>query len=308
MNQLNEFERQRDAHDIDLAQVEQFLQEQGYSNIQLTQPWRHVTGVAEKDGKKYFFKMASSEGIEPKARNEYLWNKILNERHIQMPIKIPNVYEQGEWQGLFWFMSDFVDGQLLVERSTAKGIDELEHYFEPIAQTAEDIMNLPADLELLNNSSLPLEERKQRFFEHIKHWMSQIPQDVSRLYDFIETNADAYLPGTSHGDFVPWHMIKDAAGQLTLVDGEHSKTGNFKFYDVAYFYHRIFTGPKRPDLADKFLQTYLAIHPMTPQEKTCFMVVLAQRTIGGYFDANVDHVDTAIHDELANKVLGGQIL
>jgi hypothetical protein len=307
-NSVNEFNRQRDAQDIDLKQVEQFLQTQGYEVVQIAQQWRHVISTVQKDGQKYFFKMATSEGVAPKTRNEYVWDKTYNELKVKSPLKVPNVHDQGEWQGLFWFMTDFVDGHVLIERRQADNLEPLEQYFERIVQGAEAIMNLPSDIPLPSRSELPLEERKAKFLEGIKYWMSQFPQDVSELYRFIENNSDAYLFAPAHGDFVPWHMLVDKDDQLTLIDGEHSKPDSIKFYDIAYFYHRIFTGLKRPDIADKFLRTYLNLHPMTPAEKLCFMVILAQRTIGGYFDANVDKTEIAIHDELAKRVLGDKII
>jgi hypothetical protein len=298
----------RNACPLDLKEVEQFLREMGYEVVRLEQPWRHVTGVVNKEGKKYFFKMASSQAVGLKTRNEYFWDKLLNERGVDLPLKIPKVYESGEWRELFWFISDLVEGRLLASPQRAVDDDLLSNNLETIAKGAEAIMNLPIDIDLPNNADLSLEERKENFLSRIREWMEQFPQDVSKLYEFIKENVEAYLSAPSHGDFAPWHILADGDNHLTLIDGEHGKINGVKFYDVAYFYHRVYTALQRPDLADKFLQFYLNIHPMTPAEKLCFKVILAQRVIGGYFDAHNDKTETAIHDELAERVLNDEIM
>jgi len=138
--------------------------------------------------------------------------------------------------------------------------------------------------------------------------MGQFDNNVDDLYDFIEKRIEYGLKAPQHGDFVPWHIFITNENKLFLIDGEHSRIAGFKFYDIAYFYHRVYTKLKRPDIANKFLEEFNNIYQFSKADKECLGLILAQRVIGGYFDSSkCGEKNVCLHDELKRKILEGKI-
>ena len=98
-------------------------------------------------------------------------------------------------------------------------------------------------------------------------------------------------------------MIAES-NELYLIDGEHGKVKGLKFYDLVYFYIRLYTKLCRPDIADKFLKLLSNSYKFTSTERILFYILLAQRAIGGYYDATNDgKTDLSFLHELREKVL-----
>lgn len=303
-----DFDKHRTAQELNLEDIEQFLIGKGFSNIELVQQWRHITGSLDKDGTKQFFKMASSEGVAERTTNEFNWNNLINNKlNLKLTVSVPRNYESGNYNELFWFTCEFVDGIPLATASKPDETEVLEDNLSRIASTAKSILEIDvADNKLPNDKKEPEEKEdpKKVFLERLKHWMSQFDNNANGLYEFIEQNIRYGQQAPSHSDFVPWHIFITKNNDLYLIDGEHSKINGFKFYDVAYFYHRTYTKLKRPDIADKFLQEFNSIYTFDEKDKQCFRLILAQRVIGGYMDAKNDSVTSVeLQDELRDRIL-----
>lgn len=115
------------------------------------------------------------------------------------------------------------------------------------------------------------------------------------------------ITGVSHGDFVPWNMIREG-DRIVLIDGEHGSAKTPRYYDVAYLYHRLYTLVGRPDLADRYLRAVVSGFDSDELARfhDFFPHVLASRTIGGYFDAKNDGTSFEYHDRLRDEVLAGR--
>lgn len=302
-----DFDKHRTAQELNLDETKRFLQGRGFSNIKLEQQWRHITGSLEKNGTKQFFKMASSEGVAERTTNEFHWNNLINNAlKLKLPVSVPRNYESGDYNGLFWFTCEFVDGGSLATASKSNETAVLEDNLSKIASTAKLILEINTEDKLPNDKKEPdeKEDPKKVFLDRLKHWMSQFDNDANGLYEFIEQNIDYGQQAPSHSDFVPWHIFITKNNELYLIDGEHSKINGFKFYDVAYFYHRTYTKLKRPDISDRFLQEFNSIYNFDEKDKQCFRVILAQRVIGGYMDAKNDSVTSVeLQDELKDRIL-----
>jgi hypothetical protein len=302
-----DFDKHRTAQEFNLDKIKDFLRDNGFTNIQLEQQWRHITGSLEKDSIKQFFKMASSQGVAERTANEFQWNNLINkELNLKFPVLVPRNYESGDYNGLFWFTCQFIDGKPLATASKSNETAVLEKSLSKIASTAKLILEMEIKAKLSNDKKEPEEKKdpKKVFLDRLKHWMSQFDNDANGLYDFIEQNIDSGQQAPSHSDFVPWHIFITNNNDLYLIDGEHSKINGFKFYDVAYFYHRTYTKLKRTDIADSFLQEFNNIYNFDEKDKQCFRLILAQRVIGGYMDAKNDNVtDIELQDELRDRIL-----
>ncbi len=306
-----DFDAQRRAQRLDLNEIQAYLEGLSFTRIKLEQQWRHITGRVTKDGISQFFKLSSTPDIAQKTRNEYTWNQAMHKALIHTPISIPRNYESGAFGDLFWFTCEFIEGPPLVEQRESNRAEAILNYLDAISQTLTVIMNEQTGRQLPNDLAKPdtQKERIQLFLNKVNHWAENSDGDTDELYEFLTSHADELQTAPSHGDFSPWHLIKQTDGHLFLIDGEHGQITGVKFYDAAYFYHRIFTGLMRPDIADRFLQTFFKTYSADEDDLRCFRAILAQRVIGGYFDAKNDgQTDLKLHDELRNRIVSNSLL
>lgn len=307
---MGKTERHRRSEKLDLREVKDYFTAKDYEPISVEQVWRHVTGILRKEDKDYFLKLASTTGVAERTRNEFEWNNLISSlpENQKLPVLIPQNYDSGEFKGLFWFLSDYAGKKLLVRPEDKNETGGLEKELPVIAETARKIIDIKTDLTLPLDKEIAEEERKEKFFKKLEHWAEETPKDVTKLITFIKERFDYLQIAPSHGDFVPWHFVQSDEGKLFLVDGEHAHVLGLKFYDVAYFYHRVFTKLKRPDIADRFLGEFGGLYEFSEEEKELFKFVLAQRLVGGYFDAEKDGITSvALQDQLKTRLLQGKL-
>lgn len=306
-----DFDKHRKSELLDLEKIEKYLIEKGYSNIILEQKWRHISGEVKKDEKKQFFKLASSEGVAERTENEYEWSKLMNlsMSDEEFPIMTPQVYDKGSYNDLFWFTCEHVDGKPLVLPNDTDKTKKLEKHLPSIAEMAYKILTLKTDNKLPNDlRSESIKDQDKIFLDRIQHWMGKLDKDVTGLYKYIEEKMKNAQVAPSHSDFVPWHIFITDMDKLFLIDAEHARIRGFKFYDVAYFYHRVYTKLKRPDISQSFLNNFQKLYKFSENDKDCFRLILAQRTIGGYLDAMSDNVtDPQYNSKLEEDILQDKI-
>lgn len=309
---LGELEEQRKVKKHNLSSVAKYFAERGFHSVKLEQQWRHVTGVLEKGGKKFFLKLASTPAIAERTKNEAEWNKLINSLPAEqtLPITVPKVYEEGAYNEVFWFISSYIDGPPLVLPKQRDKTQLLEESLPVIAQTSVGILRIKTDKKLPNDLKRVKGGRpKERYLEHIQNWLTKVERDVSDVYRFIEDRIDSFQTAPSHGDYVPWHILIDSEYKLHLIDGEHSGVTRVKFSDLAYFYHRVYTKLKRPDIADEFIKQFKKIYKFSEKDTECACMVIAHRLIGGYFDAQTDNVTSIeLQDKLKAKLLENKII
>ncbi len=307
---MGKTEKHRQSEKLDLREVKDYFIARNYNPISVEQAWRHVTGIIRKDNRDYFLKLASTPGVAERTRNEFEWNNLINSLpdNQKLPVLIPQNHDSGEYKGLFWYSSEYAGNEVLTKPVDKNKTDDLERGLPVIAETVYKIISIKTDLKLPLDKEVAEEERKEKFFEKLKHWAEQTPKDVSRLISFIQERYNYLDIAPSHGDFVPWHFIRSDEGKLFLVDGEHAHVVGLKFYDVAYFYHRVYTKLKRPDIADRFLREFGHLYEFSEEEKELFKLVLAQRLIGGYFDAEKDGITSVnLQERLQSRLLQGKL-
>ena len=304
-----DFDKHRKSQLLEIKDITKYLQTNGFSSIKLQQQCRHITGSVVKNRIIQFFKLASTVEVAERTKNEFKWNELINNTK-GLTISVPKNYESGEYKGLFWLTCKFAEKAPLADASQTDKTKKLEKNLNKIALTAADILNIKTNILLPNDKKETEEKDMQKvFLDRLKHWMSLFDKDVDDLYRFIEKRMKFAQIAPSHGDFVPWHMLTTKNNKLLLIDGEHSKIEGFKFYDVAYFYHRVYTKLKRPDIADSFLKEFNNIFSFNKSDKECFRLILAQRVIGGYMDAKYDLLTSVEHQNtLMNNILDDKIL
>lgn len=286
------------------AAIETYLQGQGYTHLKLSQHWRHLLGTGVKNGTTYFIKMAATKLISPFTRNEAAWNRAITTLAKEKPLSfsVPSVFEDGAFEERFWFSAQYLTNVPLLSLGTLTQTEQLTAHMSHIAHVAKDIMTL-SQLAIPN----PPEQTAQTMINKIATWEQDISSNIVPLKNFIQERLSSLQFAPAHGDFTPWHMYaKDTT--LYLVDNEHARNQAVKFYDVAYFYHRVYTKVKNPTIAEKFLQEFITINPLTDSDKQSLELALAERIVGGYLDAQTDNLTSGeLQKELENKLLNNQI-
>lgn len=303
-------EHQR-AGQVNLEAVRASFIRRGYEVGDITQIWRHVTGRVTKDGRDYFLKMASSVHVSPRTENEAAWNEFINDASgaHRLPMAVPAVFETGLEGDLFWYIGEFIDGSLLAKVDQPEETADLEMNLPQIAKTADAIMVLPTDRQLPLDAASQGKSIQQEIMDRVEKYSEPAQQDLSALKIFIQERLGAAKYAPHHGDFVPWGMMRTTDGELYLIDGEAARHHGMKFYDVAYFYHRVYTKMRRPDIAQRFLHEFEKIHPLTDEEKENLLLMIALRLVGGYMDVLSDNVTSReFQDELQEKILRSNVV
>jgi hypothetical protein len=283
----------------------QEIESHGYKILEYSQPWRFVRGTAKKGDTTYFFKISPPD----KELNERLQRQVSFDQSIATviersgknpPFRVPRVYLSHSFD-TSWVIYEYLKGGLLAEWTPTIKPKKLTSKIDQVVETVHFFDLLDTSYISLKND-LPSPEPSNTFLlSKIENWKDKpIEQHLLKaseydmLYQII--GSSPLLPARlQHGDFVPWHMIEIGSNCFGLIDSEAASTHKPRFYDLAYFYHRVFTKLWQPDIAKQFLDRYLKRCNIDEDNfYNLFVPILAQRVVGGMFDyTNADH----IHDK-----------
>lgn len=302
----------RDAVRLDPEALRDFFLQQDFHVVgNVTQEWRHAHVRLEKNGKALFAKVASTQGIGYKTRNEISWNEQMHDRIPRnMGWIIPPIYETGEYQGLPYYVTAFYPGKLVATKDTVN-TEELRQRLQDIVRVLHFFLTLDGISFRADNDDTGVEDRLGRFKKNTTEWRNAVPSaGLDEVLAIALTIQETYAPAVNHGDFVPWHMLEHG-NECVLIDAEHASSLKPRFYDAAYFFHRLYTSAETPTLAEDFLHMFY--DRLSPDSKKSFYEqfrpVLASRIVGGYFDTQHDHVlDLQYHNQLRDKLLHERVI
>lgn len=299
---------------VDRSVVTDYVTKAGYQVESLEQLWRHVTGRLERKGRPYFLKVATSESIGELTSVEPDWYRQVSTRLTpDIPLEVPVVAEEGtlkmpDGTSRYFYISSFAAGPQLATKYPPK-VRNLGSWIDRIAQSVVFLQGLEG-IQVKGKSLTPAKEKIEGYEKKFHEWAEESGVDFSDLLKIARELRQTYEPAFNHGDFVPWHML-EADERFVLIDAEHASISKPKYYDVAYFYHRVYTAAMSPDLAKAFLR---AVSDQLPKpERNAFMrklrPVLAGRVIGGYGDSKQgDRTDVSFHDALRQDVVRNDLL
>lgn len=270
-----------------------FAPDLGYKIISHHTPWRFHIFTLEKDHQKFFAKMSTDQSFNLALQNEVAFYKQLTGAKS---FRVPEIIDTGtNLPNLFFYISNLIDTKSL-------DIDNLD--LNKIADIILEIKNstlvLPKD-----GIDLTLEKRNQLIIEKLKLWMSKSKYNCSPLYNYFYKRLPILGRQTIHGDLAANHILVDASNSYWCIDPEHASSFGGPDYDTAYFFHRLYTKQKRPDLAEVFLR--LSQNFIDPQG---FLASLSYKLIGGWMDLEYDQgqTDRSLQLELTNKFLKNDII
>lgn len=240
---------------LNQAAIRLFFREQGYRVRYLRQHWRHLYGKLEKNGRAYFVKVASTKDIGLRTHNEVLWNQQVREavrKHKMTHLTVPKIYDTGLFKDKFYFVSGFYDGPP-VATANPPDTTRLKRWMDKVVTTNLFLLDLKeVELtELAESEHLGTDWRG--YLKLVGRMYREVPNNhLSKILTSARELKETYEPGINHGDYNPWHMIAQN-NRIVLVDGEWASTRTPRYYDIAYCYHKLYTGSEDPELAKLYL-------------------------------------------------------
>ncbi len=240
LNVKGRFLDYRLGQSLDLEKVKSFF-EKRYQVKKLWPDQRHVLGILEKTQRKYFLKLATTEGISVVTQIEYRWNEQFNKLvpRNSSNVWVPQNFDSGYFNNkLFYLITDKLEGKLLSSIPQPSVSDKNIMQFLPkIIELSEDVQSL----NITNLSSGENIDYQSWFVQKTTSWLKNIPQEIQNQYQ-VFTLLEVVLSGAKnlkksprHGDFTPWHIFNLTNKKLGLIDGEHARANGVEYYDMAYF-------------------------------------------------------------------------
>jgi len=286
---------------------------------QAERPYRFTIAVFEKGDQKFFVKIAEKGAVDFKFLRAEVWCNQTFERLLAgfpnpPPVKIPKVLDQNETGDIYWVMFEFFSGERIADWVPSRDPRKLKDWFPQIIDFVQFLETVdPKRLETIEEVR-PDKSVAKKMLAKIKEWSlvslkkGLISQDELRaMITLVEEQKDGLEYRLQHGDFVPWHMHDLGFPFFGLVDSEHGGVNQPQYYDLAYFYHRLYTKLWQPQLARDFLSLYLKNSNVDEEEfLKKFSPVIVQRTIGGFWDYSKNSEEKSefgLHRDLLRRVL-----
>jgi hypothetical protein len=300
---------------LNLDSVRQYFEHKGYKVIFLDQMYRHVHGKLEKDGQAFFLKLASTQDIGERTHNEKIWNENLNKQlHLDKitDFTVPGIIDFGFYdKNKYFFISEYFEGKFVATKNPPNNY-LIEECLDQIVSISNYFLQLPAKFSLPRDD---LEYSGQmNFFDHCYKQDSKLISELKeyKLEAILSIERETklfYQLSINHGDFVPWHLIINNT-KLVLIDAEQGSFKLPRYFDVVYFYSRLYTGAYQPEMAKKYLQKVR--ENLSRNEKENFIKairpLIANRLIGGFWHAKNETKGIEYQQMLKSDLLSNNFL
>lgn len=264
---------------VDIASVEEYLDEMGYTPKGLTQPYRHVVGKLDMSGKEFFFKMASRPQLSVYIENEFAWLKMVEKEGLDKNwrLRIPRVYKLGHNGNLSWWIGEYISGVSADDDSLFLG-DALE-------STAKIVKNI-MEMSLPHKMPLDSESLISTIVEQLGAYENRISRDISHLISFLNKNKDWIQIAPARGDIGAESFVKGENEEIWFIDWEFATRTNIKFYDVSYFQYRLFVNMGRSDWAEEYMKAFRNIYNFDKKDEKTLHWMNVYRLVGGYSETD----------------------
>lgn len=304
---------------LSLGFLRKALQQRDLEPITLEQHGRYAHGVVACDNTPMFIKIASSPGVAQAARNEVRWNRCLS-KNGKRPFFVPKIYEAGYLGEHYFFCSEICTGKPIADYNIKTSAAERSamKWLNKIVDITFSLMELPKNRFVWDSIYLRLKNPGKRYFRRSLWYQKELRSSKLQLEEVLEMAqpiCSLYRPGISHGDFTPWHLIEESKSKVALIDGEMASSTRPRFYDAAFFYQRVYTALKWPNLAKAYLSKVRSQIPQRQRntfDKEIY-ALLAERVLGSYWDKlcgkhkTVKHVDLRLNHAFKRDLLKGEI-
>jgi len=197
--------------DLDLDEVRKFF-EKKYKVNKIWQGGRHVLAFLEKNNRKLFLKLATTEGIGAVTKIEHDWNDAFNKVSLRSKSRfwVPINCDIGLFdKKLFYLVTDRFEGEPLVNYPNTSRVSE------NFARNLDSVINFSEAIGGLNISgvesrdNVDANDHQEWFLNKTKSWLDSVPENVNEQYDLgelltiVDTGVSKLQLKPRHGDFTP---------------------------------------------------------------------------------------------------------
>lgn len=260
---------------------------------------RYLIMILKKKDQLYFYKQLNHDGGSRFKSQIDFQKKVKNSG---AEITLPRLYDYELTSKTKWGLWEYLKGHHLADWRP-KRIQGFAKWLEPIVNVLLEMEKIRPSKEEFNIPDHLIKRVEQWAEEPIKQGFYALAVK-QKVIDTIKKNRQKIIVGFNHSDFVPWHMHEIEFPKFAIVDYENSKNKP-KYYDLAYFYHRVYTKLGEPKLANQFLKIFKKKTKLPGDFNDRFLPVLGERIIGGIFDCvvNKDRTDIELHNKLLRKFI-----
>lgn len=270
------------------------FQKLGFKIVKMNQHFRNAYGVVESEGEQFFFKIASSRSASIMLNTEIEFNLEIARRlkRRESSFAVPEIIDDG------WFGSQhYYIAELLSAKPIAPDYPKVTR---GLGKWLDDIIEINLYLSSVRGMQFSNDRHWQRIKHRAKKYMGMVKswaniaklQNVRPIDDLFEIASELYSvyePALAHGDFSAKHIFYNEE-KLFLIDSELASSFHPRFYDVAHFYHRVFTSSGSRSLARSYATRFRKELSRRQKElfDKCMLPIVAARTIGSFCELAAD--------------------
>ncbi|MFY9484331.1 MAG: phosphotransferase [Patescibacteria group bacterium] len=274
--------------------------------------WHHLFGKLRRGGISYFFKIAQTAEYGDRIGNELVWNQAIGKLLKRADFSwcsVPVNVLSGKLGDKKYYIAPYYSGGGLASQSPP-GSGELDRWIDRMVVTSLFFLGLnglrfPRDEPHPNLTSEFIVATQKRFDQIGREY--RLEPLMKEFGSFLSRDVPTAV---NHGDFVPWHMIKQGDG-FVLVDGEYASSTMPAYYDVVFCFQRMYVNAESPELAKQFLKRFFA--QLIKRERRQFQwltrFILASRIISTFWHAErVHQTDLRYEHRLKREFLRNELL
>jgi len=260
---------------------------------------RHVVLILSRNNTKYFYKELNYKGGKRRFREQIYFQKKVIQCGIN--VRLPKLYdyELGEKSWTLW---EYLPGPHLADKKPIN-VRQLDRWLEPIVESLLELEKV--------KPSTSTYDIVDRLILEVSRWSRALikkgiwTEDYqSKLVQIIENNRAKIITGFNHSDFVPWHMHEIKFPVFALVDYENCKNKP-KYYDLVYFFHRVYINLGQPKLAEGFINIFKQKAQVSKDFENIFKSILVHRVSAGLYEHYYlnDKTNIRFHNNLLGRLL-----
>ncbi len=272
----------------------------------------HLFGKLRRGGIPYFFKIAQTAESGDRIGNELVWNQAIgallkrgNFGWCSVPVNV----HSGKFGDKKYYIAPYFSGEGLASQSPPES-GELGRWIDRMVVTSLFFLGLKGlrfsrDERHPNLTSEFIIATQKRFDQVGRRY--RLEPLINEISGFHGRDVPTAI---NHGDFVPWHMIKQGDG-FVLVDGEYASATMPAYYDVVFCFQRIYVNAEAPELAKQFLKRFFSQLVKSEQRQFQWLIrfILASRIISTFWHAvRVGQTDLRYEHRLKREFLRNELL
>lgn len=298
---------------IDWKSVDTYIEGEGYTIEEVISKGRYYILKISKSGVYYVFKISTSEGINETLKNELSWNLKMFERSLKTDfLRVPKIVDSGSINGSDYIITEYFPGSRFRDELSKVSDSILESLVKTtlFIDSQKDVLTYKNEVEDEKGIVITsVKDLAEKYIKTSNNFALEVEgYDLVALLEIVKGYENLSEIGLNHNEFEPDNFIvKD--GTVMLYHGERASARSIRFFDVAVLYTKLYYTHKNPELAKRYLKTFMSLYKGDLEYfKKSFKVMVASRLIGGYWDFCRNYENDIVHLEYLREDLLSDVL